>query len=115
MKRLLLLLVLAGSCPVAQQDTRITCLATQASVQDIVRSMAAQAGLGYDWQKSFDQTNPMCRRWVRDVRIEAVPFEMQCIGFCVPGLRYEVENGVVVLFLGTDSERERHGVRSVLG
>ena len=31
------------------------------------------------------------------------------------GLRHEVENGVVVLFPGTDSERERHGARSVPG
>ena len=103
MKRVFVLLVLAGSCLVAQQDAGITYLATQASVQDIVRSMAAQAGLGYNWQKSFDQTNPLCRRWVRDVRIEAVSFESAMHRILGPiGLRYEVENGVVVMFRGGD-------------
>jgi hypothetical protein len=110
MKRILLLLVLASSCLVAQQDARITYLATQASVQDITRSMAAQAGLGYNWQKSFDQTNPLCRRWVRDVRIEAVSFETAMHRILRPvGLRYEVENGVVVLFLGADAIQSAEG------
>ena len=110
MKRILLLLVLAASCLVAQQDARITYLARQASVQDIVRSMATQAGLGYNWQKSFDQTNPLCRRWVRDVRIEAVSFESAMHQILRPiGLRYEVENGVVVLFLGADAIQSAEG------
>jgi hypothetical protein len=110
MKRILLLLVLAASCLVAQQDARITYLARQASVQDIVRSMATQAGLGYNWQKSFDQTNPLCRRWVRDVRIEAVSFETAMHRILRPvGLRYEVENGVVVLFLGADAIQSAEG------
>src|SRR5208283_444152 len=39
----------------------------QASVQDIVQSLAGQVGLRYDWQKSFDQTDPLCRRWVFNV------------------------------------------------
>jgi hypothetical protein len=110
MKRILLLLVLAASCLVAQQDARITYLARQASVQDIVRSMATQAGLGYNWQKSFDQTNPLCRRWVRGVRIEAVSFETAMHRILRPvGLRYEVENGVVVLFLGADAIQSAEG------
>lgn len=110
MKQILLLLVLVSSCLVAQQDARITYLATQASVQDITRSMAAQAGLGYNWQKSFDQTNPLCRRWVRDVRIEAVSFETAMHRILRPiGLRYEVENGVVVLFRGADAIQSAEG------
>ena len=110
MKRILLLLVLAASCLVAQQDARITYLATQASVQDIARSMATQAGLGYNWQKSFDQTNPLCRRWVRDVRIEAVSFETAMHRILRPiGLLYKVENGVVVLFRGADAIQSAEG------
>jgi len=110
MKRVLLLLVFAGSCLVAQQDARITYLATRASVQDIVRSIATQAGLGYNWQRSFDQTNPLCRRWVRDVRIEAVSFETAMDRILRPiGLRYEVENGVVVLFRGADAIQSTEG------
>lgn len=90
---------LMGWCLGAQQNVQITYLAAQASVQDVVRTMAAQAGLGYDWQKSFDQTDPLCRRWVRDVRIEAVSFETAMQQILEPvGLRYEIESGLVVLF-----------------
>jgi hypothetical protein len=86
-------------CAAAQQDAKITYVSTQASVQDIVKTMAQQAGLGYQWQKSFDQTDPQCRQFVHDVRIEAVPFEMAMRQILDPvGLRYEVENGDVVLY-----------------
>jgi hypothetical protein len=99
MKRILLLALLSGSPVIAEQDVTVTYLATQASVQDIVRSMASQAGLGYNWQRSFDQTNPLCRRWVRDVRAEATPFATAMDRILRPnGLRYEVENGTGVLF-----------------
>jgi hypothetical protein len=74
MKPILALFAIAG-CAIAQQNVQVTYLATQASVQDAVRTIASQAGLGYDWQKSFHQTDPQCRRWVHDVRIEAVPFD----------------------------------------
>jgi hypothetical protein len=86
-------------CAEAQQDVKVTFLATQASVQDVVRTMARQAGLGYNWQKSFDQTDPQCRRWVRDARIEAVPFGTAMQQILDPvGLRYEVVNREVVLY-----------------
>lgn len=89
---------LMGWCLGAQQNVKITYLAAQASVQDVVQTMAAQAGLGYNWRKSFDQTDPLCRRWVRDVRIEAVSFEAGMQQILEPvGLRYEIENGLVVL------------------
>lgn len=91
-------------CLEAQQEAKITYLATQVSVQDVVRTMAAQAGLGYSWQKSFDQTNPLCRRWVRDVLIEAVPFGTAMQRILEPvGLRYEIENGSVVLSRALDA------------
>ena len=44
------------------------------SVQYIVIDPAKQAGLGYDWNKSFAQTDPECRRFVNDVSIESQPF-----------------------------------------
>jgi hypothetical protein len=98
MKRIVVLLAIASSAP-AWQEANVTYLATQASVQDAVRTIASQAGLGYDWQKSFRQTDPQCRRWVRDVRIEAVPFETAVRQILGPvGLRYEVESGRVVLY-----------------
>jgi len=103
MKRLFRFCVVSW-CLVAQQNVKITYLATQASVQDVVRTMAAQASLRYNWQKSFDQTNPLCRRWVRDVRIEAISFEAAMRQVLDPiGLRYEIENNEVVLFRKSDA------------
>lgn len=97
--RRMLVVFMAICCSAAQPDVKVTYLATQASVQDIVRTMAGQAGLGYNWQKSFDQTDPLCRRWVRDVRIEAIPFGTAMQQILDPvGLRYEMENGEVVLY-----------------
>jgi len=91
-------------CAGAQQDLTVTYLATQASVQDIVQTIARQAGLGYNWRKSFDQTDPQCRRFVPDVRIEAVPFGTAMHRILDPvGLRYEVESGEVVLYRAPDS------------
>src|SRR6266545_2685280 len=69
-------------------------------------TMAAQAGLGYNWQKSFDQTNPHCRRWVNDARIEGIPFAAAMERILGPvGLRYEVENGQVVLYRNPHAPR----------
>ena len=90
---------LMACCLAAQLDVKVTYRATEASVQDIVQAMAAQAGLEYDWQKSFNQTYPLCRRSVRNVQIEAVPFDRAMRQILEPiGLRYEIENGSVVLF-----------------
>ena len=51
-------------------ESKVKYTSEQASVQDIVRALAEQVGLRYDWQKSFDQTDPICRQWVRNVAIE---------------------------------------------
>ncbi|MGP8199131.1 MAG: protein kinase domain-containing protein [Limisphaerales bacterium] len=70
----------------------------QASVQDIVRSLAEQVGLRYDWQKSFAQTDPLCRQWVRNVAIEGKTCHEALEQVLKPvGLRYQVEEGVLVL------------------
>jgi carboxyl-terminal processing protease len=70
----------------------------QASVQDIVQSLAEQAGLSYDRQKSFAQTDPLCRRWVRNVAIEGMTCHEALDQILKPvGLRYQVENGTIVL------------------
>ncbi len=88
----LLLLACAG----AQQDAKI-------SVQNAVKAIALEAGLGYDWQKSFDQTDPACRTWVRNPPAKSVPFATAIQQVLDPvGLRYEVENGEVVLYRTTD-------------
>src|SRR5271157_4951401 len=66
----------------------------QASVQDIVQSLADQVGLRYDWQKSFAQTDPLCRQWVRNVTIDGQTCQQALEQILKPvGLRYQVEEG----------------------
>ena len=99
MIRLISSILILSCYAFAQQDAKITYQSKQASVQDIVKTIATQAGLQYNWQKSFDQTDPVCRRWVRDVKLKNVPFSDAMRRILDPvGLRYEVENGSVVLF-----------------
>jgi hypothetical protein len=73
--------------------------AKQASVQDIVLALAEQVGLSYDRQKSFSQTDPLCRRWVNNVAIEDKSCCEALDQILGPvGLRYQVEKGVVILY-----------------
>ena len=68
-------------------------------MQDIVQDLARQAGLGYDRQKSFAQTDPLCRRWVNNVAIEGKPCREALDQILDPvGLRYQIEKGSVVLY-----------------
>jgi len=70
----------------------------QASVQDIVENLAQQADLRYNWRKSHDQTDPLCRQWVRDVTIEDETCQRAMDQILKPvGLRYQLESGVIVL------------------
>jgi hypothetical protein len=79
-------------------ERKVKYTSEQASVQDIVQSLAEQAGLRYDWQKSFNQTDPLCRQWVSHVAIEGQTCAQALDQILKPvGLRYQVENGVLVL------------------
>jgi len=79
-------------------QSKVKYAAEQASVQDIVQNLAEQAGLKYDWQKSFAQTDPLCRQWVRNVTIDGQTCQQALDQILKPvGLRYQVENGVLVL------------------
>ena len=70
----------------------------QASVQDIVQSLAEQAGLKYDWKKSFTQTDQVCTQWVRNVAIEDKTCAQALEQILKPfGLGYQVKEGVLVL------------------
>jgi len=70
----------------------------QASVQDVVQNLVEQVGLKYDWDKSRAQTDPLCRRWVRNVAIDGKTCSQALEEILKPvGLRYQVEKGVVVL------------------
>lgn len=69
------------------------------TIQYIVVDLAAKVGLGYNWQKSFSQTDPLCRKFVSSVSITNQPFDKAMRKILGPvGLRYEVEDGRVVLY-----------------
>ena len=88
----------------------------QASVQDIVQSLAEQVGLKYDWQKSFAQTNPLCRQWVRNVAIEGKTCSEALEQILKPvGLRYEVEGGALVLSRQDEGTQEFQNFRDLQG
>ena len=91
-----------AQAPAGPADTRlgskVKYTSEQASVQDIVQSLAEQVGLRYDRQKSFTQTDPLCRNWVRNVAIEDKTCAQALEQILKPfGLRYQVEEGVLVL------------------
>jgi hypothetical protein len=97
--RVLLLALLAWPAAAKPPEPKIDYSVAQASVQDAVREIAARAGLRYDREKSFAQTDPECRLIVRDVRLRRVPFAKAMQQVLDPaGLRYEVDNGAVVLY-----------------
>ena len=89
----------AAAGPAAPRlGSKVKYTSEQASVQDIVQSLAEQVGLRYDWQKSLAQTDPLCRNWVRNVAIEDKTCAQALEQILKPvGLRYQVEEGVLVL------------------
>jgi carboxyl-terminal processing protease len=89
----------AAAGPAASRlGSKVKYTSEQASVQDIVQSLAEQVGLRYDWQKSLAQTDPLCRNWVRNVAIEDKTCAQALEQILKPvGLRYQVEEGVLVL------------------
>jgi hypothetical protein len=75
----------------------ITYSSAQISVQYAVQEIAKQAGLEYNWQKSHDQTDPECRRWIRDLRLNGVTFEAAMHKVLDPvHLKYDIVDGAVV-------------------
>jgi hypothetical protein len=79
-------------------NTLVKYASAKASVQDVVQSLAEQAGLKYEWQKSFTQTKPLCNSWVHSVAIEGKTCHEALEQVLKPvGLHYEVENGTMVL------------------
>jgi len=85
--------------PAGLWDRRISYSTGKKSVQYIVIDLAKQVGLGYDWNKSFAQTDPDCTRFVFGLSIDNQPFEKAMARVLKPvNLRYQVENGQVVLY-----------------
>jgi hypothetical protein len=80
-------------------ERKVTYANAKVSVQFLVRDLVKQVGLRYDFKKSYAQTDPLCRRWLRDVSIKDKPCRQALEEVLKPaGLRYEVENGAVVLY-----------------
>jgi hypothetical protein len=96
--RLLIALLLLALPAAAKPEPKITYSTAEASVQDVVKAVAAQAGLGYEWQKSHDQTQPECQHLIHGLRLKNVPFSKAMEQVLDPvGLRYEVAGASVVL------------------
>lgn len=76
----------------------------EASVQDIVQDLADQAGLKYGRERSRSQTDPLCRKWVQNVTIDGKTCRQALEQILKPvGLRYQVENGEIVLSRQTEA------------
>jgi hypothetical protein len=83
----------------AQSDKQISYSVDKKSVQYVVIDLARQVGLGYNWEKSATQTDPERRRFLNDVAIVDKPFHEAMKEILNPlKLRYEVEDGKVVLY-----------------
>lgn len=99
--RLTLALLIAGIVwsADAPNDRSVTYSTDKKSVQYIVIDLAKQVGLDYNWDKSFAQTDPECRRWVSDVSIKDQRFDKAMASILDPvDLRYEIEDGKIVLY-----------------
>jgi hypothetical protein len=80
-------------------NTKVSYTADKASVQNIVQAMANKAGLQYNWKKSQAQTDPLCRRWVRNVGVNKLPLHEALIQILDPvGLSYKLEEDAIVLY-----------------
>lgn len=67
------------------------------SVQYAVISVAKQTGIGYDWDTSFKNTDPVCRLWIRPtVMRQPFPNAMKMILDPVR-LNYTIKDGKIVL------------------
>jgi hypothetical protein len=67
------------------------------SVQYAVIAVAKQAGIEYDWDPSFKNTDPECRRWITP-HIVRLPFPQAMEAILKPaGLTYTIIKGKIVL------------------
>ena len=89
----------AAAPPADVWDKKVTYSSDRKSVQYVVIDLAKQVGLGYNWNKSFTQTDPECRRWVDGLSFKNQPFDKAMARILKPvGLRYLIEGGQVVLY-----------------
>jgi len=80
-------------------NMKVSYTVDKASVQNIVQAMANKAGLQYNWTKSKLQTEPLCRNWVRNVRVNNQPLRKALTQLLAPhGLTYKLEEDAIVLY-----------------
>ncbi|SPE62815.1 putative Mitogen-activated protein kinase kinase [Verrucomicrobia bacterium] len=98
-------------------ERKVSYRANQASVQDVVQTLAQQVGLQYDWQTSFDQTDPLCRRWVTNLVMEGESCREALAQVLKPvKLQYQLRHGTIVLSLagGEASAKKFEAARQAL-
>jgi hypothetical protein len=79
-------------------NTKVTFSAEKISVQYLVRELAHQAGLRYDWAGSEEQVGEFCRRWVRDVNIVEASLPQALESVLKPlGLTYTIHDKTIQL------------------
>jgi len=67
------------------------------SVQYAVIAICGQAGLGYNWDESYKNTNPLCRRWVTPEIVDT-PWPKALRKILDPkGLTYDIVDNQVIL------------------
>ena len=76
----------------------ITYMADKKSVQNVVRDMAQQAGIGYNWDKSQQKASSICRRWLNNINIQNKPLGTALQEILNPlEATFTIENGSIVL------------------
>jgi hypothetical protein len=89
----------AGQNALAAADKVASYSTDKKSVQYVVIDLAKEVGLGYNWEKSFAQTDPECRKFLFNVSINNQSFDKAMAKILGPvGLRYQVEGSEVVLY-----------------
>lgn len=79
-------------------NVKVTFSSEKISVQFLIRELAHQAGLSYDWAGSQEQVGEFCRRWIRDVNIVEVPLPQALDSVLKPlGLTYTIHDRTVLL------------------
>jgi len=83
----------------ARLDAKVSYAVQKESLQYVVLKLAAQSGLNYDFEKSKNQTDPLCRSWLNNVSIENKTGREALDTILDPlGLRYEIEGETIVLY-----------------
>ncbi len=78
------------------------------SIQYAVKAIVDQVGVSYDWERSYANTNPICRQWVRP-RIVERPCGDALRQLLEPfGLTYGTYQGQVVLELEPGTRLSEH-------